>query len=116
MSNFELATHIPMIIRAPFKPNSVGQSTDVLAEMVDSKSGTKGGALARKGSTHGGVRAPTCSPVYPTLAALAGTRLFLQGSLLPVGAVTRRGTLGCRLAPTAEHGPTSQRNLPGIGF
>lgn len=44
-TNFEIATHTPLIIRAPWKESSVGKRTDVLAELVD---------------------------VYPTLAALAG--------------------------------------------
>ena len=35
MSVFESATHVPLIIRAPFRPNSVGAVTPVLAEMVD---------------------------------------------------------------------------------
>ena len=45
MTNFELGVHIPLIIRAPFIKQSVGQETAVLAEMVD---------------------------MFPTLAALAG--------------------------------------------
>eukprot|EP00730_Choanoeca_flexa_P007361 TRINITY_DN12321_c0_g4_i3.p1 TRINITY_DN12321_c0_g4~~TRINITY_DN12321_c0_g4_i3.p1 ORF type:complete len:605 (+),score=134.73 TRINITY_DN12321_c0_g4_i3:2-1816(+) len=45
MTNFELATHIPLIVRAPHKTNSTGKSTSVLAEAVD---------------------------FYPTLAELAG--------------------------------------------
>ena len=45
MTNFELAVHIPLIIRVPWMTASVGQHTSVLAEMVD---------------------------VFPTLAALAG--------------------------------------------
>jgi arylsulfatase A-like enzyme len=45
MTNFELGVRIPLIIRAPWKRSSVGQSTDVLAEAVD---------------------------LYPTLAALVG--------------------------------------------
>ena len=35
MTNFEMATHIPLIIRAPWKSNSVGRETSVLAEIVD---------------------------------------------------------------------------------
>ena len=45
MTNFELGVHIPLIMRAPWKRQSVGKHTAVLAEMVD---------------------------VYPTLADLAG--------------------------------------------
>ena len=45
MTNFELATHIPYIIRAPHMPYSRGKHTSVLAEAVD---------------------------LFPTLAALAG--------------------------------------------
>ena len=45
MTNFELGVHIPLIIRAPMLPGSVGKETAVLAEMVD---------------------------IYPTLAELAG--------------------------------------------
>ena len=44
-TNFELGVHIPLIVRAPFMKNAVGQETAVLAEMVD---------------------------IFPTLAALAG--------------------------------------------
>ena len=35
MSVFESATHVPLIIRAPFRPNSVGAVTPVLSEMID---------------------------------------------------------------------------------
>eukprot|EP00035_Acanthoeca_spectabilis_P036785 m.41683 g.41683 ORF g.41683 m.41683 type:complete len:652 (+) comp8246_c0_seq1:1293-3248(+) len=45
MTNFELGVHIPLIIRVPWMTKSLGQETDVLAEMVD---------------------------VFPTLAQLAG--------------------------------------------
>lgn len=45
MTNFELGVHIPLIIRAPWLPGSVGAKSSVLAEMVD---------------------------LFPTLAALAG--------------------------------------------
>eukprot|EP00039_Didymoeca_costata_P018294 m.332939 g.332939 ORF g.332939 m.332939 type:complete len:389 (-) comp17032_c0_seq1:1642-2808(-) len=45
MTNFELAVHIPMIIRVPWMKHSIGKSTQVLAEMID---------------------------MYPTLAQLAG--------------------------------------------
>lgn len=44
MTNFEVAVRIPLIIRAPWKPRSLGRRTAVLAEAVD---------------------------LYPTLAALA---------------------------------------------
>ena len=42
---FETGTHIPLIIRAPWLPRSIGQHTDVLAEATD---------------------------LYPTMAALCG--------------------------------------------
>ena len=45
MTNFELGVHVPLIIRVPWKSQSAGQRTDVLAELVD---------------------------LYPTLSALAG--------------------------------------------
>jgi len=45
MTNFELATRIPLIVRAPWKTKSIGARSTVLAEMVD---------------------------MYPTLAALVG--------------------------------------------
>jgi iduronate 2-sulfatase len=45
MTNFEVALRVPLIIRAPWKPQSVGKRTTVLAEATD---------------------------IYPTLAALAG--------------------------------------------
>eukprot|EP00054_Salpingoeca_dolichothecata_P028241 m.212872 g.212872 ORF g.212872 m.212872 type:complete len:180 (+) comp26163_c0_seq12:1300-1839(+) len=35
MTNFELGTHIPMFISAPWKPNSVGKKTMALMEAVD---------------------------------------------------------------------------------
>lgn len=35
MSNFELATHIPLIIRAPWKANAINASTSSLVEAVD---------------------------------------------------------------------------------
>ena len=45
MTNFELGVHVPLIIRAPWKVHSIGQRTNVLAELVD---------------------------LYPTLSSLAG--------------------------------------------
>jgi len=45
-TNFELGTRVPLIIRAPNKPQSIGQQTHGFAELVD---------------------------IYPTLAELAGT-------------------------------------------
>jgi iduronate 2-sulfatase len=45
MTNFELGVHVPLILRAPWIPTSIGQKTAVLAELVD---------------------------LFPTLAALAG--------------------------------------------
>lgn len=45
MANFEMSTHIPLIMRAPWKTNSTGKQTQVLAELID---------------------------VYPTVSALAG--------------------------------------------
>jgi len=44
-TNFETANHVPLIIRAPFKKNSVGKHTQSFAELID---------------------------LYPTLAELAG--------------------------------------------
>ena len=55
--SFELATHIPLIIRAPHKSNSTGKNTKVLAEAVD---------------------------FYPTLAELAGTIALSKACSKPV--------------------------------
>jgi arylsulfatase A-like enzyme len=35
MTNTELATHVPLLIRAPWAAASVGQRTSVKAELVD---------------------------------------------------------------------------------
>ena len=35
MTNFELATHVPLIVRAPWKPRAVNASTAAFAEAVD---------------------------------------------------------------------------------
>ena len=50
-TNFELGTRVPLIIRAPMLPSSVGQTAAVLAELVD---------------------------VMPTLAELAGAPLSTE--------------------------------------
>ncbi len=34
-TNFELGTRVPLVMRAPFRPNSVGKTTEVFAELVD---------------------------------------------------------------------------------
>jgi len=48
MTNFEVATHAPLIFRVPWKPNSVGARTKSIIEFLD---------------------------IYPTLSELAGLRI-----------------------------------------
>jgi arylsulfatase A-like enzyme len=96
MTNFELGVRVPLIIRAPWKPETAGQRTDVLAELVD---------------------------LYPTLSALAGlpdplsTGEMLNGTNLELlfgeadGA--RRQQLGAELKEAA-YSQFAKRNLTDV--